>query len=677
MNILLFFQGKPTSRLLIFLLACAYCIPSTAQVAKGPLQLAEQYYVSGDYYTAANLYEQYLNPSKKQKPVGEFPLNVKDRRTAVKNKSVSRTDIIYKQAECYRLANYWLNAAKLYKQCREKNPSRYIDAEYWYAVCQRSLGNYSSAEESLNNYLKSGSASSQNQVAAKELQTLQYIHQQLARPDSVLYHTKKLDMPKSSERGAYALSNVSGNQFLVSSTITDSVQVNGINPHHSRLFYATLNNDSLEQVTPLLLTSAGPLDNQGASSLSTDGNYLYFSQWKKENGNTVSSIYYSVKRNGNWSQPVPIPQVNMKGNNSKQPFCSSDGKYLFFASDRPGGSGKFDIWFAPLNSDGTTGEPVNAGPAINTSGDEQSPFYHSTSSTLVFSTNRRPGMGGYDLFSAQGNEVTWSTPQNMGHPVNSSRDDIYFFAPEKTALLSNAVIGSDRGTGCCLESYLLIKTPKKKKLTGIVRDCKNNTPVANATLILKDASGKTNQLTTDTDGKYAVDLADDSSSNMTLTISSELYKVKASPVKIENTDESDLLTDLFINTEVCIDKKLVIKAKNVVTVYFDFDKSNLKPAEVKKLNSICTELKKSPETTIQISGYTDGLGSDAYNKILSNKRAVACANFLLSKGVDTSRITYESFGKCCPVEMEKINGRDNPYGRSRNRRALINVQKEE
>jgi len=153
--------------------------------------------------------------------------------------------------------------------------------------------------------------------------------------------------------------------------------------------------------------------------------------------------------------------------------------------------------------------------------------------------------------------------------------------------------------------------------------------------------------------------------------------VKASPVKIENTDESDLLTDLFINTEVCIDKKLVIKAKNVVTVYFDFDKSNLKPAEVKKLNSICTELKKSPETTIQISGYTDGLGSDAYNKILSNKRAVACANFLLSKGVDTSRITYESFGKCCPVEMEKINGRDNPYGRSRNRRALINVQKEE
>jgi len=163
---------------------------------------------------------------------------------------------------------------------------------------------------------------------------------------------------------------------------------------------------------------------------------------------------------------------------------------------------------------------------------------------------------------------------------------------------------------------------------------------------------------------------------MMLSISSDLYKDKASHVKIENTDESDLLTDQFINTEVCIEKKLVIKAKNVVTVYFDFDKSNLKPEAVKKLNSIYAALKEFPAATIQISGYTDGRGTVEYNKILSHKRAMACAQYLLTKGVETSRISYESFGKCCPVEMEIINGRDNPYGRSRNRRALINVKKD-
>ena len=676
MNIILFFQGKTTGRLLLLLLACAYLGPSNAQEVKGPLQLADQYFVSGDYYTAANLYEQYLNPKKTQKQIGEFPLNVKRKRVATKNKSVSRTDILFKQAECYRLANYWLDAAKLYKQCEEKNALRYTDAAYWYAVCQRSLGNYTAAEESLNRFLSSGSANSQYKEAAeKELQTLRYIRQQLARPDSVLYHTQKLNMPNSGERGAYALAPLSDNQFLVSSTQTDSVQVNGVNPHHSRLFYATLNNDSLSQVTPVLLTSAGPLDNQGASSISANGNFLYFSQWKKENGHSISSIYYAVKQNGGWSRPILIPLVNREGNNSKQPFCSSDGKYLFFASDRPGGSGKFDIWFAPLKNDGTTGEPVNAGPAINTSGNEQSPFYHTTSSTLVFSSNGLPGMGGYDLFSSKGSETTWNSPENMGYPVNSSRDDIYFFAKEKTALLSNVVIGSDRGTGCCIESFLLSKKPKNRKLTGIVRDCKNNSPVANAKLILKDASGKTTPLTTDADGKYVVDLLEDTS-HMTLSISSELYKDKVSTVKIENIDESDLLTDQFINSDVCIDQKLFINAKNVVTVYFDFDKSNLKPEAIKKLNSIYADLAKNPEATIQISGYTDGMGSVEYNKILSNKRAVECARYLLSKGVDTKRITYESFGKCCPVEMEKINGRDNPYGRSRNRRALINVQKD-
>ena len=525
MNIFLFFQGRTTGRLLILLLACAFWGPSTAQEVKGVLQLADQYFVSGDYYTAANLYEQFLNPRKKQKPGSEFPLNVKRKRVGTNNKSISRTDILFKQAESYRLANYWLNASVLYKQCEEKNALKYTDAVYWYAVCERSLGNYTVAEESLKRFLGSGIASSQYKAAAeKELQTLEYIRQQLARPDSVLYHTQKLNIPKSSEKGAYALAKVIDNQFLFSSTQTDSVQVNGVNPHHSRLFYATLNNESLEQVTPVLLTSAGPMDNQGAASISADGNYLYFSQWKKENGHTVSSIYYAVNQNGTWSLPVLLPLVNMNGNNSKQPFCSSDGKYLFFASDRPGGSGKFDIWFATLNNDGTTGKPVNAGPTINTSGDEVSPFYHNTSNTLVFSSDARPGMGGYDLFAAKGNETTWSSPQNMGHPINSSRDDIYFFAQEKTALLSTAVVGSDRGTGCCLESYQISKTPKKRQLTGIVRDCKNNEPVPNAMLTLKDATGKTRQLTTDADGKYMFDKLEDTSSTLTLSISGELYK---------------------------------------------------------------------------------------------------------------------------------------------------------
>ena len=677
---------KTTARYLLLLVACASCMQSQSQQTKSPVQLADQYFASGEYYTAAHLYEQHLNPPKNQKPVSDFPVYALGKRKASATKGLTRTDILFKQAESYRLANYWQLAAIGYKECAEKDPEQYAIALYWYAVCERSLGNYAVAKESIKQYLRSTGINKQDKEAAeKELQTLVFIQQQLARPDSVLINTQKLNAPNSSEKGVFAPVHISGNQFLISSTQTDSVTINGANPHHSRLYYATLNNGSLEEMTVVKLSPTDPVNNQGAGSISADGNYLYFSQWKKENGRTVSSIYYSVKQDGGWSLPALLATVNTTGYNSKQPFCSKDGKYLFFASDRKDGLGKFDIWYAVLNNDGTTGEPVNAGTVINTNGDEQAPFYHNNSNTLVFSSNGRLGMGGYDLFAAKGGESTWKLPENLGHPVNSSRDDIYFFASERTSLLSNAVFSSDRGSGCCLETYSITKAPKSKRLTGILRDCEDNTVVADAEVILKDASEQTWKVTTDAEGKYVFDLKSGDYKDLMLSIKKELYNDTASSYKVESIDESDLLTDVLMNTDVCIQKTpvivppdttLIIKPIDVVTVYFDFDKSDLSTASISSLDSIYNVLIEAPLATIQISGYTDGLGSAAYNNILSDRRARACGDYLIQKGIDSTRISFVSFGSCCPVEMEIINGRDNLNGRSRNRRALINVKKD-
>jgi tetratricopeptide (TPR) repeat protein len=323
---------KTTSRVLLLLAACTCWMQSQSQQVKNPVQLGDQYFAQGEYYTAAHLYGQFLNPPKKQKTISDFPLNSKGKRAAVTNKSVSRTDILFKQAESYRLANYWQEAAVTYKECTEKDPAQYADALYWYAICERNLGNYSVAEESLKQYLVTSGAGTPNKDAVeKELLTLQYIQQQLARPDSILFKTQKLEAPGSSEKGVFAPVQINGNQYLVSSTQTDSVQVNGVNPYHSRLFYATLKNGSLEAMTPLAIPATDPLINQGAAGISADGKYLYFSQWRKEKGQTVSSVYYTEKKAEGWSVPTLVPSVNMSGYNSKQPFCSTDGKYLFFA----------------------------------------------------------------------------------------------------------------------------------------------------------------------------------------------------------------------------------------------------------------------------------------------------------------------------------------------------------
>src|SRR5678809_697088 len=123
-----------TARFLIAMIVCNSSVQSNGQQAKGPVQLADQYFAAGEYYTAANLYEQFLHPKKKQKTISEFPLNIKARRTAVATPSASRTDILFKQAESYRLANYWQQAAASYKECMDKDPSGYSDALYWLSL---------------------------------------------------------------------------------------------------------------------------------------------------------------------------------------------------------------------------------------------------------------------------------------------------------------------------------------------------------------------------------------------------------------------------------------------------------------------------------------------------------------------------------------------------------------
>jgi OmpA-OmpF porin, OOP family len=666
---------RTVSRFFLLLVGCILLMQAQSQTDKR-LALADQYFTAGEYITAAGLYGQFLKPVVKSKAPSDFPLNTNRNAVGRIGAYANKTDILFKQAESYRLANYWTEAAALYKECFEKDPAAYAAALYWLAVCQRSTGNYIVAAESISRFLNDYAAGHPYRKAAeKEKQTLEFIKSQLIRPDSLLYQIQKIPAASGATKGIFAPVATTANQFLVTSTGTDSVAA-GISPFHSRLFTSVLTDNGLETLEPISIASIDSSFHQGAASISADGRYLYFTQWKKENGKVISSIYYSGKVANGWSEPKLLTSIDQKGYSSKQPFCTAEGKYLFFASDRSGGLGNFDIWYASLQPDGTTGKPVNAGPLLNSPEDEQSPFYHSATGTLVFASDRMPGMGGYDLFTAKGWGTEWKAPENMGYPVNSPRDDVYFFSAGKGSLLSHAIFNSDRGSECCLALYSVSKTPKKQVITGVLRDCRNNEPVADADVTMKDAAGKAVQTATNADGKYSFELTGDTRLHQ-LFIRKEKYNDKAADVMIEGSNETHWQTDTLYNADLCIEKKLVIRVENVVTIYFDFNLSKLKNRGMAQLDSIYNVLIEDPKATIQISGYTDGLGSVEYNQILSDKRAKACADYLIQKGIEAGRISFESFGACCPVEMELINGRDNPDGRSKNRRALINISKEE
>ena len=669
------FVASHAGRVRNFLLAaCTFSLVSAYGQNNKVLILADKYFAAGEYYTAAGLYGQFLNPSVRPKSYGDFPLYNKNKSgTSVSRQT--RYAVSYKQAESYRLSHYWQEAAALYQSCYQEDSIKYEAALYWYAVCQRSLGHYDQAYESLLQYLSQTREYTFKKEAEREMEVLKFINNQLQRPDTALFHVLKLTGTNLPEKGFFAPVLSQHNQLLFTSAVTDSIHYPASNPNHNRLFFAEYRNGGLENITPLHLDSLEGSWNQGTGSLSADGNYLYFSQWKNENGKTTSSIFYSKKNGDGWSQPVLLNSVNEPGSNAKQPFCTPDGKYLYFASDRKGGQGGFDIWYAPLQKDGTTERPLNAGAELNTEGNEQAPFYHTATHVLVFASDQLPGMGGYDLFMAEGGDSNWQKPVNMGYPVNSNREDIYFFTTGKNSLLENALFSSDRGNSCCLSTYSVTKTAKNKILTGLVRDCKDNQPLANADVILRDATGRDVHLVTNNNGIYQHEITEPGPFRQVL-VSKEKYEDHTSDIQTERTIETNWKTDTVYNTAVCLEKKLVIKVENVVTVYFDFDKSNLKDRAQAQLDSIYNVLVENPQATLQVSGYTDGLGSVEYNKKLSDRRAKSCADYLIGKGIDPARISFESFGACCPVEMELINGRDNPDGRSMNRRALINISKE-
>lgn len=177
---------------------------------------------------------------------------------------------------------------------------------------------------------------------------------------------------------------------------------------------------------------------------------------RKQMNNPVAGI--SVEKLNNPIDTVKINTPVLNDNNARQLQITADGKYLLFASDRPGGLGGYDIWYAELDNQGRATNITNMGPAINTAADEAAPFYHAPTNTLVFASKGRIGMGGFDLFTATGSFTTsWAAAVNMGYPVNSVKDDAYFIS-RGAGLLEDAIISSDRSSTCCLELYSVHKS---------------------------------------------------------------------------------------------------------------------------------------------------------------------------------------------------------------------------
>jgi outer membrane protein OmpA-like peptidoglycan-associated protein len=399
---------------------------------------------------------------------------------------------------------------------------------------------------------------------------------------------------------------------------------------------------------------------------------MYLTRWTINGTQKKTAIYTSRRSNNGWDEPVMLDEtINVPGSNTQQPFVA--GNILYYASDRAGSSGGFDLWCADLDAAGTPSAPRNLGSAINTKYDEQAPFYHQASGTLVFSSTGRVGMGGYDFFSSAGAATTWSEPVNFGYPVNSVKDDIYFTS-QGTArnILENIYFSSDRSAECCLELFSLKKIKPTTQVSGLVVSCNGNTPIRGATVNIIDTVSNKTLFTkvTGADGKYLVEM--DEVIPLKAVATAEGYLPNA--VHFTKPAVDNIVLN---NPTICLfDAPKDDGTVTVDNIYYDFNKATLREESFPVLDQLVAMMNENKNMKLEIGAHTDSKGTDAYNLKLSDARAQSVVDYLLSKGIATDRLVSKGYGEGKPVaDNTNPDGSDNPDGRQKNRRTEFKILK--
>jgi outer membrane protein OmpA-like peptidoglycan-associated protein len=320
------------------------------------------------------------------------------------------------------------------------------------------------------------------------------------------------------------------------------------------------------------------------------------------------------------------------------------------------------------------------GETINTAGDEQSPFFHKNSRTLIFSSNGRAGMGGFDIYYSKGNISlsAWDRPLNPGMAVNSSKDDLYFTSSDDVNLWNTGWLSSDRASDCCL-SLFSFREVNSQFVGGRVLDCRDGKPLEGVVVILASSRHPEKllkKMNTDEHGSYSVELHNTSAFKLTAE------KKGYMPASGEYTLHFVTGKDSLMNGDICLslepDTNLIREADNMTRSLnnlggFAYKSASLSSSSYPRLDSLVSLLKKYPSIIVRIDGYTDGIGGDAYNLRLAQARVDASIRYLVKRGISRDRLTGKAMGKCCLIAPEIVNGKDDPAARERNRRVEYTI----
>ncbi len=399
--------------------------------------------------------------------------------------------------------------------------------------------------------------------------------------------------------------------------------------------------------------------------ISPDGQELYIYRGNVNGGDIFTSTLYG----SDWSEPVALPAPINSPAHENSASLSYDNKTLYFVSDREGGYGGRDIYVVSRDEHGIWGEVKNIGNRINTKYDEDGVFIHPDGKTLYFSSKGHNTMGGYDIFySVKDKNGNWTEPKNMGFPINSPDDDVFFVV---TADGQQGYYSSVRKNGTGGKDIFVInfstgiEDKSDKELTlvqGKITDNQDNPVQADIEIYDVDADKSIgNYHSNEKTGEYLISLP--AGKNYAMFVNKDDYLFYTENFNTTKKFDFEKVTKNIKLQPLQVDAKTILK-----NIYFDYAKAILKEESFSTLNRVVKFMNDNPNIKMEISGHTDNVSSLATNQPLSENRAKAVMNYLIKNGIDASRLTSKGYADKFPVTDNNTE-----EGKAQNRRVELKI----
>jgi hypothetical protein len=408
-------------------------------------------------------------------------------------------------------------------------------------------------------------------------------------------------------------------------------------------------------------------ENEGAQSISANGRFMVFTACNKTDAVGRCDLYFSKKVGDKWTYPRNMqPPVNSRYKET-QPSLSADGRTLYFASDRPGGKGQLDVWVTSRDDNGNWSQPINLGDTINTRYHEMSPYVHQDNQTLYFASDGQIGLGGFDLFvSRRDNEGKWGTPQNLGYPINTNKDEFGLIVNAKG---NKAYFSSDRDPAMGKDIYTFdlynkIQPLEVSYMKGIVFDKETRKRLTAKFELIDLESGKMiyESFSDEETGEFLICLPTDKDYCLNVSKKGYLFFSENFALKGIFRKTEPFLKDVPMQS-IKIGESIILK-----NIFFETDLYALKKESRIELDKVIEFLHDYPAIKIEISGHTDNVGSLDYNQTLSENRAKSVVDYLIKSSITKDRIKYKGYGFSQPVASN-----DTEEGKALNRRTELKI----